>query len=30
MHYYLDTAGLQDFAQKLTAKNKTLFAEKSL
>lgn len=30
MHYYLDTAGLQDFALKLTAKNKTLFAEKSL
>lgn len=30
MHYYLDTAGLQDFAQKLTAKNKTLFAEKSI
>lgn len=30
MHYYLDTAGLQDFAQKLTVKNKTLFAVKSL
>lgn len=30
MHNYLDTAGLKDFAQKLTAKNKTMFAVKSL